>query len=365
MGAILQCFALQEALKDLQPGAVIRVLDFKYRERRCRPSYLDVFKYKAHGRLAALKGLAHIYYAFRQRMKSAKSCTQEFIDSNLDLEEVELTDDKRLDISGRDFDILVAGSDQIWSDWSIQPYFLLECSPHVDCKIAYAPSLGNLASLSDRSVRMLSTALPQFDCLSCREEDGCNFISKLTSAFCPCVPDPTFLLTHDRWEKAVNRPVNPPKGRFVFCYQISFDKLSSDIASTIARKYGLELVVKRYIEPYAFYADIGPSEFLWYISNASFVVTPSFHGTLFSVLFGTPFLSVRSSAPQSRIMTMLGILGLGDRFVGDLKQALDLAKAKFGVDKEIIYEQREKGRLFLNTGFSLCNSRLKEEKAMV
>lgn len=146
------------------------------------------------------------------------------------------------------------------------------------------------------------------------------------------------------------------KSRLISCHLI--------LHRLLQEKYGLELVVKRYIEPYAFYADIGPSEFLWYISNASFVVTPSFHGTLFSVLFGTPFLSIRSSAPQSRIMTLLGIFGLGDRLVGDLKQALELAEVKFGVDGEIINKQREKGRLFLNTGFNLCNSRLKEEKAM-
>ena len=358
MGAILQCFALQEALKELQPGALVKVLDFRRKERLHRPLYADVYKYKAKGSLAPLKGLAHIYYAFRQRMKSGVSHTQEFIDKYLDLEKVSLTEDKFLDVSGKGFNVLVAGSDQIWADWSIQPYFLLGCSSYVDCKIAYAPSLGNIKSLSDRAVSMLSTAISEFDYISCREEDGCDFISKMASIHCPCVPDPTFLLTRNQWRNIAKKPEKAPVRDFVFCYQISFEKMSLKIANAIADKYGLEVVFKRYVEPYAFYADIGPSEFLWYIMNAKFVVTSSFHCTLFSVFFGTPFLSIRSDAPQSRLTTLLKAVGLEDRLVLNLSQAMDLPDENFKVDKAKIQMLGEKGKLFLHEGLKSCNSRL-------
>ena len=63
--------------------------------------------------------------------------------------------------------------------------------------------------------------------------------------------------------------------------------------------------------------NAGPSEFLSLITNASFIITNSFHGTAFSINFDVPFYTVVSEKKKNnnRMESLLDYVGLGKRIV--------------------------------------------------
>lgn len=174
-------------------------------------------------------------------------------------------------------------------------------------KLAYAPSFGDINKLQTDDLKYLETNLKQFSAISCREQDGAVLLNKMLGKLCSIVPDPTILHTRDHWLSLARKPRNFPhkEKEFVFTYRISFMQHARKMASYAAKQLRLPLVTCELVAPHSFYSQLGPREFLWCIANAAHVITPSFHGTVFSLIMGTPFHSISSSAPQERLKTLL------------------------------------------------------------
>lgn len=104
--------------------------------------------------------------------------------------------------------------------------------------------------------------------------------------------DPTLLLEYEEWnELAVGPRIN---GRYVFAYFLSSKKSYEEIANRVAQKYNCELVlVPTQKEHYKFNGTIiqnaGPCEWLGLVKNSCAVVTDSFHGSIFSLIFKKDF----------------------------------------------------------------------------
>lgn len=226
------------------------------------------------------------------------------------------------------YDQFIVGSDQTWSPLiNNNPYtinFLPFCPPHTPTA-AYAPSFGTL-HIPDNYLRTIAPLLNKFDHLSCREGQNCAPLASASGKSVTAVCDPTLLLTPHDWDKIALLPPLPHKGPYILAYILGTKPCLTRRAEQLAKGTGLPVYFiatrPEYLHRPGTLTDIGPLEFIALIRNAHTVVTDSYHGTLFSINFSTPFvsyakLSSTSSTDNDRIPALLQEFGLESYFLAD------------------------------------------------
>lgn len=222
------------------------------------------------------------------------------------------------------YDVYMVGSDQVWNpsaNSSIEPYFLT-FAPKGSKKISYASSFG-VSFIEEDLHGRFRALLDNIEEISVREESGVQLVKQLTGRDATLVVDPTLLLTSAEWEVCEKLYPNMPK-RYVLIYQLSESRTIVGLAKLISKKINAPVfrICKR-----AFHENIdsgiqnildaGPSEFLYLIHNAEFVITNSFHGTAFSVNYHKPFFTVLSNKKKNnaRMESLLRAIDLQNRLV--------------------------------------------------
>ena len=226
------------------------------------------------------------------------------------------------------YDLIVSGSDQIWNpkifpDGRFDPVFFGSFSHRR--RIAYAPSFG-IPAVPEGMREELKGYLEGFSHISVRETRGQEIVRDITGQEVPVVLDPTLLLTAEQWASMADHPADYPSGGYILCYCISRPGALTPYLDRLSRETGLPVVqlcgIRQKVHPKARQIlDAGPAEFLDLFRNAAFVVTNSFHGTVFSVQFHRTFFTTVSpaelAAPErSRTVSLLGRLGLDNRVIG-------------------------------------------------
>jgi len=238
------------------------------------------------------------------------------------------------------FDVIVVGSDQVWnpsflrhSDYAYLLPFKLRSAQ----KVAYAASIGvnDLDSIDQKILIKCKTCLSDFSDISLRERAHIPFISKLVGKEVKHALDPTLLITSDHWiSKAspLKEGMALKRGEYFFIYNLNYDimlmldhvldRLRRDfdvIAYSVPRIFPLQSARKLlhfiglYSKGVKFLEFIDLFEFLWLVRNAKCVITDSYHGTIFSVIFKKNFVSIPPKGKSVRILDLLGLLGLKDR----------------------------------------------------
>ena len=225
------------------------------------------------------------------------------------------------------YDVYKIGSDQVWNpnaSSSIEPYFLT-FAPHSALTVSYASSFG-VSKIENNSIaNRIKLGLSSIKTISVRESSGVNLVKELTGRTAQLVCDPTLLLNKSEWTMFM-KPVSNMPQRYVLIYQLS----ESDAIVKLATRIGKQEQIPVYrICKRAFKVkkdkgvvnilNAGPSEFLSLITNASFIITNSFHGTAFSINFDVPFYTVVSAKKKNnnRMESLLDYVGLGKRIVKD------------------------------------------------
>ena len=225
------------------------------------------------------------------------------------------------------YDTFVCGSDQIWNPilYGVHPIWTLKFAPIGSKKIAYAPSLG-ISNIPEQYVSDFKENLRDYTYLSCREQEGAKSLSKVIGKEVDVVLDPTLLLTPEQWHEFA-RPVDIQKP-YIFCYLFGDYPYIAEVKKRVTAHFGIEVVCLPYnlrelksddIKLY----DITPNQFVWLIENARYVITDSFHASVFSVKMSTPFISLKRTSDKdkknmnSRLYTLLKTVGLENRMVGE------------------------------------------------
>ncbi len=227
------------------------------------------------------------------------------------------------------YDFYITGGDQMWNPlWFDRNYYLNFAKGK---KIAFSCSIGK-DNLSVSEEKRLLEMIQTIDCLSVREKSAKEWLEK-NRLICSRISDPVFLLSLEQW-KMMSCDVNKKYSisePYVFAYLLGDDKHRRNEIKKFAKKNGLAVAsvkhpLRKYNpndESFAEYAftDIGPREFIYMIRNASVVITDSFHGTAFSILFKKPFFSINrykssdNKSMNSRISSILEDYGLMERLV--------------------------------------------------
>jgi hypothetical protein len=243
------------------------------------------------------------------------------------------------------FDKYVFGSDQIWNTnvWEV-PEFFGSFVPGGKTKIAYAASVG--AKVETLRSALFEQYIKTFDYLSVREYFHRGYIDSFTdkNKKTEFVADPTLLLDTSVYEQLKSKVNLEKPDNYIFYYQPhSSDGAIVSLVNKYARLNSFDVVhtfaeIPENTFPHRSLSArfFGPREFLSYISDASLVITRSYHAMIFAILFRKPFYVYVDKKTGSRFESLLITLGLEDRLVYDY---LSPDKINLEIDYDKVYEK--------------------------
>lgn len=296
-GALLQAYALQQTLKKL--GMDNELIDIA---RDAKPDT----KIPEKGPMAVF--MKRVTEVGEKRKKLFQAFREEYLDVSPKYEKSEVS---RLN---EEYSLFFAGSDQIWNFKipDVDPRYFLPFASD-DKKYSYAASFG-AKEIPEKVRSWCGEQLKTFRKLSVREESGNQIIQTLTGREAQVHADPTLLLERADWEQISKEK----ESNYVFLFLLVYDEEAVNKAKEIAKERNLELktVTAAFIPQLGMNAwcEVGVPEWITWIRNAQYVVTNSFHGTVFSILFEKEFEAVplkgELSARNGRIEELLRKTGL-------------------------------------------------------
>lgn len=222
------------------------------------------------------------------------------------------------------FDAFIAGSDQVWSVFenAFNPYYFLDFVTRK--KISYAPSLGT-SVISQNISEQLKKLLDDYDNISVREKTTAEQLSGMLRRKVDWVVDPTLLHDREFWEQFTSK-IPRRKKRYLLCYFLENRKWYFSYAKKLAKELHLELLLLPnrwdYISSeYVVETGVGPKEFVSLIRHSDYVLTDSYHGSIFSLIFQRDFQYLLrfnnddQFSQNIRIQSLFDSLDLKDRIV--------------------------------------------------
>lgn len=284
-GSALQAYALQTTIKRM--GYDVEIVQYIMQWRRCSSNVIKRIKICIKKFLAIVaesfpslfkRRINHFQYFYYKYIFFSKPCDEKSINKVIDK-----------------YDKIIVGSDQIWSPLHLDPIYLLTfCTSKQIKKVAYAPSIG-IEDIPDDMRPLYRQYLTDFNKLSIREKSGADILLSLGFQ-CPVVLDPTFLLCKDDYI-SIEHYIDLPFKDYVFCYFLSTKDSYKEAVLEYATSHSLKIVgISANEDDYAWLEriqNIGPCEFIWLIHHAHTVITNSYHGTIFSMILGTPYYTYR------------------------------------------------------------------------
>lgn len=217
------------------------------------------------------------------------------------------------------YDAVICGSDQVWNPKANgnhnEEYFLSPVDGSKVKKIAYAASFGNIECAKGLE-RNIAHWLKDFRGVSVREDEAVHYVSSLCSNPVKRVLDPSMLLDasdYMSFEKSIETPKH-----FLLTYMLGANEGMRKAVEIASSSMDLPVIaLGRKMSGGEFIKDIGPGEFLSLFRKADAVITNSFHGSAFSMLYGKPFVSFGNGRYNSRMETLLGAVGQPERFISN------------------------------------------------
>lgn len=329
-GGILQAFALQTVLERMGHDAVV------FQKENKPPFKLPLWKYPfAYGKRVLKKLFVdkRIPIFEEQKNKREFPIIRQHVNSFIKNHVHTLVVDRLYDIDLQSFDAIVVGSDQIWRPkyvdvlWhtNIQDAFLRFTKQWRGKRIAYGVSFGTDDWVySEKDTNECKKLLKNFDAVSVRESQGIELCTKYLGTNPELVLDPTLLLKKDDYcSLLINSEI---RNKYLFNYILDESEEKTELLNQIAATKKLELrnIRIKSTDKYAPVAErIIPPVEAWLdgIYNAEFVMTDSFHGCVFSIIFRKPFVAIANKRRGcSRFQSLFEMLGLEDHLIMDVKE---------------------------------------------
>lgn len=250
------------------------------------------------------------------------------------------------------YDYYVVGSDQVWnfsfSDVS-DIYFLPFAEKNKT--ISYAASFG-VSEIDSNYKEQYITGLNHINSISVREKQGADIVYNLIKKKVDIVLDPTLLLEKSDWNKVMNSPKNIPNKKYILT--VFLGTISEEIKVKIAKlaeENDCEVINLFDVKQKNSYVA-GPSEFIYYISNASLILTDSFHACCFSIIYEKEFYVFNREGHKqnmiSRIDSLLDKFNIIDRKISNTNDIKYNTFIDYKKVFEILEKERKKSLDFLS-----------------
>ena len=352
-GAVLQAAAMQRVLESI--GYHAEVIDYRFprieRYRRLfRPEEYWPMR-KSPGHLIRRIGADILYAPARVRQKKA---FDRFLRDKVRLSARTFHTRMELEEACQQYDVYVVGSDLVWNPEmaeGVDPVcFLNFVQNRADKRlVAYAPSIG-LTQLEEGCLAEYERLLRNLDAISVREASAARLLQPLTEKKVEQVLDPTLLMETEGW-RALMTP-GSEDGRYVLSFMVEYSPLLIQLVKELADREGLTII---HFDVKQFYGHrkkrsanaAGPDEFLWLVQNAEHVVTNSFHGCAFSLLFHRDLWCIPHTQRGTRMTELLNSLGIGDRIVTEETDRTAVHAIDYGMVDERLRARRGESLRFL------------------
>jgi len=343
-GAVLQAYALKETIKKVENDVEI----LNYKQPLILKSY-RIIQINTNNLKSLIKSVLSSIIYLNIRI-SRKIKFSSFRNKYLDLSE-EIY--KKSEIQGKD--VYIAGSDQIWNG-EITGYdntFFLSFPRGTAKGITYAASLGK-DMINDQEREFLNKNINNIDCISVREDSAVHILYGFTDKKISHVLDPTLLVEQSAWDKLIIDKYNHNKEKYLLIYSLSFDIELLRVAELVSKKLNLKVLyinnsIRRNKFGFKNIRTPSPEEFVTLFKNASFIVTNSFHGTAFSIIFNKDFITIPHKMRGTRMTSLLNLLKLEDRIITSSDQLTEdfILNIDYHIPNELLKLEKEKSFAFL------------------
>jgi hypothetical protein len=332
-GAILQCLGLKLYLEKM--GYDVYFINYIPRSLKRRNSLFvnPIRIYLKHRKnLEKRQNIAKsIYYSARSvfsnifilRKFRVRRIFKKFRLNNFKItkEVYSLNDFKQIT---EDFDYIISGSDQIWNSellgGELDPMYFIDFVSKAK-KITFAASAGDI--LKENDLPLFKKFKNNLDQISVREKDLATQIETNFDFKTKVIPDPTILLLKDDWGKLItnHKARNQINENYVFVYSLENSPLLYNYSKFVADKLNLKIVelgFRKRIKNSILITKYDSIDFLDLILNSTYIVTNSFHGTIFSIILEKQFTSIKHSTRNKRIENILHLTGLESRMISQI-----------------------------------------------
>ena len=344
-GSILQCFATKHFVESMECKC-----DVLCDQSLNNPSFFTRMKKMPYLLLKCLNPLFFKAYKdnrFGQKCISLSSNSKKWMDDFLSC----YLHVKKISVARKKsqlYDRFLAGSDQIWNVKTLfYPFYFLTFAPRQK-RIALAPSFGT-SEIPKYNQRALRKALAGFDYISVREETGVNIVKKYSNAKVCRIADPTFIYNADEWRGFAKDGVAISQKYILVHFLNEPNEVALESMSWLSEQLNIDIVaigyrydsfnrLKRFV-----FMDGGPWDYVAMIDKAEYVITDSFHSSLFSINFNKRFFvfhrNYLASKQTSRISDLLERFGMGNRLIADIEVLKNLYLENLPLSSRSILER--------------------------
>lgn len=364
-GTILQAYALQKYMSSL--GFETFVID----DSVPRNEYISAFK--TDKSMQSIK--ERIYYSFDHFLEEIRllySLKFKHNTAKFKKSRIRYFTPKNTQELNSQFDIFISGSDQIWAT-SAEPllfsFFMQDFVSNGKTQISYAVSIGE--SVFPESKKALVTQLiGKFDYLSVRELSSKQTLQQYTDNNIAITCDPVFLLNKEFWNKIANQ--KKVKDEYIFCYFLSenpwyYKKVQELTDNLNLPVYYIGKKADKFLpKGFKCVRKPSPNEFLNYIKNSKFILTDSFHATLFSMIFNKSFnvferFKIKNNTQNDRLLYILDRFKIKDFYIKE-HQPLNLEIIDYTIVNNEINCFAAESKLYLYNALFLNNHTITENQ---
>lgn len=330
-GAVLQAYALQTKLKKMFWEYDVEIIDYYCPaiEDRTSPFY-----YIKDGNF--IKNVLRYMYLFIPKYKRYKKFN-EFREKYLSATRIRY-DIENINRVSDDFLAVFVGSDQVWNINATKGdrnYFLEPLSDRV-LKCSYAASFGFEEVVKEHYDEILSM-VKKFNYISVRESIGIDDLFNKNNIKATVNVDPTMLLERKEWDELIVDVEKMPKKGYILLYCVLKTNRLVNYAKNLSEKTGLQVYSisnQREFSEFKQIKNCGVEEFISLVKNANYVLTTSFHGTVFSILYHKKFVTEIDTwlSRNTRVENLLETLDMKSRTIEN---------SKFDIDSEIRWDAVE------------------------
>jgi len=341
-GGIIQNYALQKVLKNNDFNVI--TVDRDYPEFSKIKLTLSFYKRKI---LSFLKNNNNVVLS-KKNLKEILSNSTNFIETNINRTSKIRNEKALTDVfDTNNFDAVIVGSDQVWRPMyspNIYNYYLDFLIDNKNIKkIAYAASFGTDQWEYDKDqTQYCKELVEEFDLVTVREKSALKLVENNFNVKAHFVLDPTLLLSKEDYNNLIYYEKSLINNKGIYTYVLDRNTDKNNLISNIEEildtksffcqpKFSINQPISKTIEDYK-YPKV--QQWLKGFNDADFIITDSFHGTVFSIIYNKPFIAIANKERgASRFESLLEELGLLDRLVySNAEVTEELIKRKIDFD---------------------------------
>lgn len=347
-GALLQAYALMTYLESL--GHDVEFVDYwpVYHSE-----YFKIFSW-ANFVNRPIKGKLHILVRFLlmgSKLYCRKKVMQKFMHEQLRIPEKPIYTNR--DVKTEKFDVVVYGSDQIWRKQNLggvgfDEWYFGSDNVCADKKVVYAGSMGKLET-SPEDISFVKAQMRNFCNISVREKDLHDYL-QTQGVPSDIVIDPVFLLAKEQWLQLAVAPKFASK--YILFYNLLNTPESSSFAKALSKETGLPIleITKKtsFIHKASNLIDNASiEEFLGLVEHADYVVSNSFHGVAFSIVFEKQFYAIGMGVKSNRVISLLEAASIREQYYESTPHYIPLSQIDYDKVRDQIHNEIELSKCYL------------------